>query len=237
MMRLKQIIRIPQLLSFIVPQYIQNWIYFFIYLIKYKKNNIISPLARLINTKLGNRVLIGGGVMCIHSEIGNNTFIAGSERGTVSSYFRRVKIGSYCSIGHNVDILDTNHHADYVTTYPLSSTATSCVYDGTDDLIHKCTIIKNDVWIGAHVIILGGVTIGNGAIVGAGSTVTKDIPDYAIVVGNPAKIIKMRFDEKTILKLLKIRWWNWEEERIKKYHSYLMNDDVIAFLKMVVSLK
>jgi len=237
MTRIKQLLRAPQFLLFAVPDYFQNIFYFFIFLFSYKGNCVISPSARLVDTKLGNRVLIGGGVMCTHVEIGNDTFITGSERGSTSTYLRRTKIGSYCSIGHNVEVLDTNHHMDFVTTYPFYSTITSDYFNAVDDHIHRSTIIMNDVWIGANVIILGGITIGNGAVVGAGSIVTKDVPDYAVVAGNPAKIIRMRFDAESISSLLKIRWWDWSEEKIKENHSLLMSGDVKTFLRKAISSK
>lgn len=79
--------------------------------------------------------------------------------------------------------------------------------------------IGNDVWIGYEAVILSGVTIGDGAIIGTRAVVTKDVPSYMIVGGVPAKPIRKRFDEETIQKLKEIRWWNWEEERIKKEYS------------------
>lgn len=89
--------------------------------------------------------------------------------------------------------------------------------------------IGSDVWIGHNVVVMGGVKIGNGAVIGSSSVVTKDIPPYAIVVGNPAKVIKYRFDEKTIKKLEKIAWWEWETKKIKE----AINDfeDIKAFIK------
>jgi hypothetical protein len=76
--------------------------------------------------------------------------------------------------------------------------------------------IENDVWIGAKSTIMSGVKIGNGAVIGATTTVTKDVPPYAIVVGNPGKVVKYRFTEKQIDLLLQISWWNWDEEKIKR---------------------
>lgn len=76
------------------------------------------------------------------------------------------------------------------------------------------TVIGNDVWIGYDALIMPGVKIGNGAIIGSRSIVTKDVPDYAIVGGNPAKIVKMRYDGSTIRRLLRIAWWDWGIEKI-----------------------
>lgn len=75
--------------------------------------------------------------------------------------------------------------------------------------------IGNDVWLGHNVTVMGNVTIGDGAVIGSGSIVTKDIPPFAIAVGNPAKVIKYRFDEKTIETLKEIAWWDWDNEKIK----------------------
>ena len=86
--------------------------------------------------------------------------------------------------------------------------------------------IGNDVWIGYEAVILSGVTIGDGAIIGARAVVTKDVPSYTIVGGVPAKPIRKRFDEETIQKLKEIRWWDWEEERIKKNIQAIQSGDI-----------
>jgi len=79
----------------------------------------------------------------------------------------------------------------------------------------KQVIVGHDVWIGHGVTVMGGVSIGNGAVIGSGAIVTKDVPAYSVVVGNPAKIIKFRFESQTIDKLEEIQWWNWNREKIK----------------------
>lgn len=86
--------------------------------------------------------------------------------------------------------------------------------------------IGNDVWIGYEAVILSGVTIGDGAIIGTRAVVTKDVPSYTIVGGVPAKPIRKRFDEETIQKLKEIRWWDWEEERIKKNIQAIQSGDI-----------
>lgn len=96
-------------------------------------------------------------------------------------------------------------------------------------------IIGNDVWIGANAIILQGVTIGDGAIIAAGAVVTKDVPPYAIVGGVPAKVIKYRFSDEVILKLLQIKWWDKPEEWIiQKLEKFT---DVSGFVKFVEGVK
>ena len=85
------------------------------------------------------------------------------------------------------------------------------------------TKIGNDVWIGRSAIVLSGTSIGNGAVIGAGSVVTKDVPDYAIVAGNPAKLIRYRFDEQTIKELQSLKWWDWPDEKIERYAKYFVD--------------
>jgi serine acetyltransferase len=91
-------------------------------------------------------------------------------------------------------------------------------------------VIENDVWIGAKSTIMSGVKISNGAVVGAGSLVSKDVPPYAIVVGNPAKIIKYRFSEEQIQKLLTISWWKWDEQKIKDNAMLMWSNNIDQFI-------
>jgi serine acetyltransferase len=91
-------------------------------------------------------------------------------------------------------------------------------------------IIGNDVWIGAKATIMSGITIGDGAIVAAGSVVVKDVEPYSMVGGNPAKHLKFRFTEKQIDDLLKISWWNWTEDRIKSDAMMMWSDSIDEFI-------
>lgn len=93
-------------------------------------------------------------------------------------------------------------------------------------------VIGNDVWIGYEAVILSGVTIGDGAIIGTRAVVTKDVPSYTVVGGVPAKPIRKRFDEETIQKLEEIRWWDWEEERIKKNIQAIQSGDISMLERM-----
>ena len=88
--------------------------------------------------------------------------------------------------------------------------------DYSDQINAIKTIIGNDVWIGNGAIINSGLKIGNGAVIGCGAIVTHDVPDYAIVVGQPARILRYRFDQQTIALLSKLQWWNWSQDTIKK---------------------
>ena len=115
----------------------------------------------------------------------------------------KLKIGNYCSIGGNVTfVLGSEHNLNTLSTYPFQS---RIIDPGSKEAGSKGDIIvKDDVWIGHGAIILSGITIGQGAVIGAGSVVNKSVPDYAVVGGVPAKIIKYRFSSSVIQKLKKI---------------------------------
>ena len=134
----------------------------------------------------------------------------------------RLIIGKFSSIACGAKFLfnSANHALKPLTTYPfpifwkeweLEMTSITDAWDNKGDIV-----IGNDVWIGYEAVIMSGVTIGDGAIVGTRAVVTKDVPPYAIVGGVPAKIIRKRFDDKTIGTLLRLQWWNWPPEKIKR---------------------
>ena len=126
----------------------------------------------------------------------------------------KLKMGKYCSIASGVHIfLGGDHRMDWITTYPFPQW-------GVAPADHRRTkgdvVIGNDVWIGMGATILSGVTVGDGAVIAACAVVTKDVPPYAIVAGNPARVKKYRFSEENIQKLLKIKWWDWPEETVRE---------------------
>lgn len=149
-------------------------------------------------------------------KIGAYTYMRG---GTVNSL---QSIGRFCSIAPNIFVGGGNHPTDFLSTHPFQYGGSGFSYwqkfkdFDANGLILPRSVIKNnpnignDVWIGANVTINRSVNIGDGAVVAAGSVVTKDVPPYAIVGGVPAKIIKYRFDEKMIKELLDLKWWNYE---------------------------
>jgi virginiamycin A acetyltransferase len=148
-----------------------------------------------------------------------------------------VHIGKYTSIGRDCNFfLHANHRPDWITTSSqLWGPVTPEIADMHMKMGHPACkgdiIVGNDVWIGAKSTIMSGVKIGDGSIIGAGSTVTKDVPPYSIVAGNPAKFIKFRFTEEQIESLLQISWWDWTEDRIKSEAMTMWSDNINEFIE------
>lgn len=144
----------------------------------------------------------------------------------------RLIIGKFCSIACGAKFLFTsaNHTLNSLSTYPfplfyeewgLDKEQVTSAWDNKGDIV-----IGNDVWIGYEAVILSGVHIGDGAIIGTRSVVTKDIPPYTVVGGIPAKEIKTRFDERTITKLEQLQWWDWSFEKIQQSLPYITSGEV-----------
>jgi len=139
------------------------------------------------------------------------------------------EIGAFCSIANNVKIGGARHPIEWVSTSPVFYNGRDSVrkkfstFDRDED---KHTVIGNDVWIGANAIIIQGVKIGNGAVIGAGSIVTKDVGDYEIVAGNPAKFIRKRFSDNVIQGLVDSKWWLLSDERLSKVAGYVKEPQV-----------
>ena len=140
-------------------------------------------------------------------------------------------IGKFCAIAKDVKFImnGANHKISGHSTYPfyIFGNGWEKVLPKKEELPYKGdTVIGNDVWIGYESTIMPGVKIGDGAIIASKSVVAKDIPAYSIVGGNPAKIIKYRFDEERIKGLLEISWWNWSAEKITKNLSAITGSDI-----------
>lgn len=147
----------------------------------------------------------------------------------------QTKIGSFCSIAANVVIGAASHPVDWLSTHPIQYNGIFRDHFSTE-LNHNTgnqnTIIGNDVWIGANVCIKEGVTIGDGAVIGAGAVVTKDVPPYAIMIGSPARILRYRFDESTIQRLLESKWWERDISELKK----IQFNDVKSYLNKLENI-
>lgn len=165
-------------------------------------------------------------------EIGDFTY--GHPRVMTWGEGRRCIIGKFCSIADGVTIfLGGNHRMDWVTTYPFSNiTDTWPEADGIKGHPQSNGDVRigNDVWLGWCSTILSGVTIADGAVVAANAVVTRDVPPYAVVGGNPAKLIKHRFGTKTIERLMKVKWWDWPEADIRSMVPHLVSSDMETFL-------
>jgi chloramphenicol O-acetyltransferase type B len=150
----------------------------------------------------------------------------------IYSWFKedRVMIGKYCSIAGHVTIFNggEHRHREKISTYPF----TSALFDRVvrEDYGSKGPVsIGNDVWIGSHAIVLSGVNIYDGAVIGAGSVVTGNVPAYGIIAGNPGRLIGYRFKPEIIQALLKIKWWEWKPQKIKQEYKdfYLTPEEFI----------
>lgn len=140
-----------------------------------------------------------------------------------------VAIGKYCSISNNV-VMDHGMqlHTEWITTSSLSFHFKGELTDGYSK---GDIIIGNDVWIGEGALIMSGVRIDDGAVVGARAVVTHDVPPYAIVGGVPARIIRYRFPDSVIKKLLVLKWWDWTDEKVKERMPLLLSSDYESLFK------
>lgn len=143
----------------------------------------------------------------------------------------RISIGKFCGIADSVTfLLNGNHQFDAICQ--LGRLEYLSIFDGSpwqNRIYHKGNItVGNDVWIAYRATIMEGVTIGDGAIIAAGSVVTKDVPAYGIVGGNPAKLIKYRFTPKQIAKLTKMKWWDWSDKDIVTCLKLIRSSDLDA---------
>lgn len=149
--------------------------------------------------------------------VGEGTYINGAE---VYCWDDSIKltIGKYCALADKITfIMGGEHDKDWVSSYQFIDMWNLSQYESMKKKRYKGHVeIGNDVWIGNNALILSGVRIGHGAVVAAGAVIVKDVPDYAIVGGNPAKVIRFRFSDEEINQLLQLNWWDWSEDKIKQ---------------------
>jgi acetyltransferase-like isoleucine patch superfamily enzyme len=159
--------------------------------------------------------------MSIYS-VGRKTY--GSENIKIYEWGegKTIKIGSFCSIATNIQIfIGGNHRPDWITTFPFPHSFSVGHPSSNGDVI-----IGNDVWIGANATIMSGVIIGDGAVIANNSHVVKNVEPYTIVGGNPAKPIRKRFDDETIQKLLKLKWWDFNDDEINRITPILCSSNI-----------
>jgi virginiamycin A acetyltransferase len=139
-------------------------------------------------------------------------------------------IGKFCMIASGAEFImnGANHLVNAVSSYPFAIFGEDWAHamEGKTYPVKGDIVIGNDVWIGYQATILSGVTVGHGSIIGSKSVVASDVPPYSIVAGNPARIIRKRFDEETIEKLLALAWWDWDLEKITTHVAHLTGNDV-----------
>ena len=153
-----------------------------------------------------------GAEVCSNVRIGDYSYIIGPN-----TYVADAVIGKFCSIARNVIIGPSNHNYNWISTHPFIFSAFYRFIECDKTRSQKnAPVIGSDVWVGVGSVILRGVTIGHGAIIAAGSVVTHDVDPYSIVAGVPARHIKYRFPKQVRDALLEMKWWDWNEERLKE---------------------
>lgn len=175
------------------------------------RNAVIGSHCRLKRVKISGNVVIG-----------DHTSLWGPNLDFFAK-INKIEVGKFCSIARNTTFQEYNHDFSNFTTYFIHKNLFKDGMHRKDIKSKGDIVIENDVWIGAHCVILSGAHIGNGAVVAANSVVTGSIPPYAIVAGSPAKVIKYRFSDKVIQKLLDSKWWDWDVQEIKTKQDYLNN--------------
>ena len=201
-----------------------------LYFTKTGKEVIVGKNTFLSGCSLEDYAVIHDNVTLTSTRIGRRSYISSK------SVLNNCAVGKFSSIGMELFAGGGKHPTSFVSTYPAfysKSNAGCLVSFVTDNLFEEYSpiVIGNDVWIGARVIIMDGVRIGNGAIVAAGAVVSKDVPDYAIVGGVPAKIIRYRFEPGEIDFLKSLSWWDKDEEWIKEHSMYFR--DIKALRKKI----
>lgn len=176
----------------------------------------LSPSA-VYNSRIHKTSKIESGCQIVNVAMNKHSF-CGKDCKIVNA-----EVGSFCSIADGVVIGGARHPYEWVSTSPV-------FYKGRDSIKMKyvyherpadsMTCIGNDVWVGERAMIKAGVSIGNGAVIGMGAIVTKDIPPYEIWAGNPAHRIKSRFPENEINKMVELKWWEWPDEKINRYAEF-----------------
>lgn len=177
----------------------------------------VGDNSNLLKSKLDRHTAVNRNCILDRSEMGFGSYI------NQNTTLKNTIVGKFCCISWNVCLYGGSSHnstsPSMYTSYHWKS-----IFGNTEDsnkTEKRKTIIGNDVWIGNGAIVINAVNVGDGAVIGAGAVVTKDIPPYSVVAGVPAKILYKRFSEETIERLLKIKWWNWPEHIISSNERLL----------------
>lgn len=188
----------------------------------------LEPGVELFNCSLGDHVTLQRDASVVDAHVGRYSYIGRQAR------LNLVTVGSFSSIGPDTLAGLGEHPVEFGSTSPaFYSTRRQCgaTFASADAFPERRPIvIGHDVWLGARVVVRDGVTIGHGAIVAAGAVVTHDVTPYTIVGGTPAKLIRPRFDEPSVARLLALAWWSWPDHRLQAAQPYLASHDLCAFL-------
>lgn len=203
-------------------------------LIEYYVSKLIKKMhfKALKNSFVHKSSSVGAGSLLVNSQMGANSFCG------YDCTINDTIIGKYCSIASNCEIGGASHSIDWGSTSPVfnaNKDQISQKYSRHKFETSKVTVIGNDVWIGSRALIKSGVNIGNGAVIGMGSVVTKDIPPYEIWAGNPAKFIRKRFEDSIITRLNESKWWDLNDSELVKVAVYIC--DVEKFMEVIQELK
>lgn len=186
------------------------------------KDVSISPRATIVKSYFEGLNAVGARCRIVHSQMGYGSYVSNDTE------LLTTKVGRYCSIGPHV-LMPTGKHpvSEFATSSPLFYSPQGI--NGTsfvdENKFEECEyaeekfsrVIGNDVWIGGGCIILEGVTIGDGAVIGAGALVTKNLPPYSVCFGVPARVIRLRYDEATVSRLLATKWWDRDEMWLREH--------------------
>ena len=197
---------------------------------KLRESVVVGEDSYIESCVFGNHVQINRRNLIDHSTLGDYTYTG------VNTVIKHALIGKYCSISWNVSVTGNLHDYTTLSPHPFTHFSSFGFAEQSTPLDYKEVSIGNDVWIGMNACVLPGIRIGHGVVIGAGSVVTKDVPDYAVVAGNPARIIKYRFEKEVIDVLLKAQWWNWPDSVMKEHVHLFENNIDIETCKQIIEI-